>query len=136
MFLRKATPEDANAVLALWKTAEASESVTDSENEVRRISTRENVAFILAVIDGRIVGSIIAAFDGWRANMYRLATHPACRRQGVARALVKDAEKAIAEWGAKRVTALVDKDHAWAVHFWEAVGYARDEKWSRHVRNL
>jgi len=39
-------------------------------------------------------------------------------------------------WGARRITALVDKDHAWAVSFWAAVGYSEDAKMARFVRNV
>jgi len=100
------------------------------------MSTRESVAFILAILDNAIVGSIIATFDGWRGNMYRLATHPDYRRRGIARALVGESEKVFDGWGVRRITALVEKDHPWAVQFWQAVGYASDEKMSRYVRNI
>jgi GNAT superfamily N-acetyltransferase len=67
---------------------------------------------------------------------YRLAVHPAYRRQGVARALVAEVERWLAEQGARRITALVEKEHPWAMNFWEAVGYRVDERVVRRVRNL
>ena len=136
MDLRRATAQDADEILALWKTAEATESITDSADELRRISTSDSVAFILATEDDKIIGSVIAAFDGWRGNLYRLATHPLHQRKGVARALVSEAEKVFAMWGVKRITALVEKDHLWAIHFWVTAGYVADERMLRFVRNL
>jgi ribosomal protein S18 acetylase RimI-like enzyme len=135
VYFRRANPADADAVLALWKAAEATESITDTASDIRRISAREHVAFILAIVDENVVGSVIAAFDGWRGNMYRLATHPDYRRKGIARSLVSQAEEVFDEWGVKRTTALVEKDHPWAVHFWKDVGYVLDERVSRYVRN-
>jgi hypothetical protein len=38
--------------------------------------------------------------------------------------------------GARRVTALVERDHAWATAFWAAVGYGEDARMARYVRNL
>jgi len=45
-------------------------------------------------------------------------------------------EELFAEWGVRRVTALVEKDHPWAVAFWTAVGYTDDVRMSRYVRNF
>ena len=135
MYFRRASPADADAVLTLWKAADATESVTDTVGDIRLISTRDHVVFMLAIVDENIVGSLIAAFDGWRGNMYRLATHSDYRRRGIARSLVREAEKVFDEWGVKRTTALVEKDHSWAIHFWQGAGYVLDERMSRYVRN-
>ena len=136
MRFRRATSADSDAVLKLWKAAEATEGVTDTRDDVRRISGAEHVAFILAIVDDSVVGSIIAAFDGWRGNMYRLATHPDYRRRGIARGLIAEAERVFEQWGVKRISALVEKDRPWAVEFWQAVGYELDERVSRYVRNV
>ncbi|HEV3262007.1 MAG TPA: GNAT family N-acetyltransferase, partial [Gemmataceae bacterium] len=91
---------------------------------------------LVAEVEGGLAGSIIGTFDGWRGNIYRLAVHPDRRRQGVARALVAEVEKRLAQQGAKRITALVEKDHPFAMPFWEAVGYRVDERIVRRVRTL
>jgi ribosomal protein S18 acetylase RimI-like enzyme len=86
--------------------------------------------------ESRVIGSIIGVFDGWRGNIYRLAVYPDCRRQGIARALLAEVERKLADQGAKRITTLGEKDHPWAMRFWEAVGYRVDERIVRRVRNL
>jgi ribosomal protein S18 acetylase RimI-like enzyme len=134
--IRNATPDDADAVLALWKVSDATPSVTDSADALRRIATRAEVAFLVAVADGAVVGSIIAAFDGWRGNVYRLATHPHHRRRGIARSLLACAEEALRAWGARRITALVENAHPDAVGFWRSTGFVDDKRISRFVRTL
>jgi ribosomal protein S18 acetylase RimI-like enzyme len=129
-------PGDVQAVLDLWKQAEATPSATDTaEDLLRAVAAKPAIVFV-AEIQGRIVGSIIGAFDGWRGNIYRLAVLPDYRRQGVARALVAEVEKELAKQGSKRITALVEKDHPLAMNFWEAVGYRVDERIVRRVRTL
>jgi ribosomal protein S18 acetylase RimI-like enzyme len=134
--IRACRLEDIEAVLELWRQAEATPGVTDSVDDLRRAVANSPADVLLAEVEGRVIGSIIGTFDGWRGNIYRLAVHPDHRRQGIARALVSEVEKRLAERGAKRITVLVEKEHHKAMSFWEAVGYRVDEQIVRRVRNL
>jgi ribosomal protein S18 acetylase RimI-like enzyme len=134
--IRACRPEEAEAVLELWRQADATPGVTDTADDLRRAVTESPAHVLVAEVEGRVIGSIIGVFDGWRGNIYRLAVHPACRRQGIARALLAEVERKLADQGAKRITALVEKEHSWAMNFWEAVGYRVDERIVRRVRNL
>jgi ribosomal protein S18 acetylase RimI-like enzyme len=134
--LRDCRPEDVEAVLLLWRQADATPSVTDNADDLRRALAVRAAHVLVAEAGGHIIGSIIGTFDGWRGNIYRLAVRPDHRRQGVAGALVAEVEKRLAQQGAKRITALVEKDHPLPMAFWEAVGYRVDERIVRRVRNL
>jgi ribosomal protein S18 acetylase RimI-like enzyme len=132
--IRECRPDEAEAVLALWRQAGASPSVTDSVEDIHRIFTNSSSRFLVAENQGALIGSLIGCFDGWRANHYRLAVHPDYRRRGVGRALVAEMEKWFVSQGAKKIAALVERDHPWAVDFWQAVGYAEDVRMARYVK--
>jgi ribosomal protein S18 acetylase RimI-like enzyme len=134
--LRECRTEDVGAVLEMWQQANATPGVTDNADDLRRAIAESEANVLVTEADGQIVGSIIGTFDGWRGNIYPMAVHPNHRRQGIARALVAEVEKRLAQQGAKRITALVEKDHPWATSFWRAVGYGLDNRIVRHVRNL
>jgi ribosomal protein S18 acetylase RimI-like enzyme len=85
--IRACRLEDIEEVLDLWRQAEAIPSVTDTADDLRRVVAESPAHVLVAEAGGRLVGSIIGTFDGWRGNIYRLAVHPEHRRQGVARAL-------------------------------------------------
>ena len=72
---------------------------------------------------GEIVGTLVAGFDGWRANLHRLVVHPGWRRRGLGLALVEEAERRLVAQGARRVGATVVLEDAHALGFWEAAGY-------------
>ena len=137
--VRPAGRDDIGAVLALWERARsAAASTPDTPETVARLLATGAGSLLVAERgpDGAIVGALIAAWDGWRGNMYRLAVDPAHRRTGVGLALVRAGERHLAAQGARRVTALVAHDEPDAVGLWAAAGYARDADIARFVRNL
>jgi ribosomal protein S18 acetylase RimI-like enzyme len=91
---------------------------------------------LVAVREGKLVGALIAAWDGWRGNMYRLAVLPRHRRAGIARGLVEAGEERLRALGARRVTVLVGREDAPARALWLALGYEDDVRIGRFVRNL
>ena len=132
--IRTADDADVSAVLALWREATVP-SATDDSGAIRRLVALDPEALLVATRDGSIVGTLIAGFDGWRGQMYRLAVVPDDRRHGVARALVDHAEAMLLLRGARRISALVlDDDVARA--FWHAAGYDEDEHDRRFVKTV
>ena len=136
MRIRTATAADARTVLELWQAADAVPSVTDDEASVLRLLERDPEALLLAVDGERIVGTLIAGWDGWRGNMARLAVLPELRRRGVASTLVATARARLAAMGARRVTALVVTGRAQAEGVWSAVGFEPDPGTTRYVIDL
>jgi ribosomal protein S18 acetylase RimI-like enzyme len=133
--IRPAAAGDVDAVLALWDGARSAHAVTaDTPERVAGLVAAE--ALLVAEADGAIVGAVIAAFDGWRGNFYRLTVAPGFRRRGIARRLVAAGEARLRALGAPRVTALVAFEDADAGAFWEAAGYPRDPVMGRRVRTL
>ena len=90
----------------------------------------------MACSGDEVVGSLLATWDGWRGNMYRLAVHPAFRRRGLARELVVEGERRLRAKGCRRITALVIENEAHAVEFWTAVGYDFQPGMERFRKNL
>jgi ribosomal protein S18 acetylase RimI-like enzyme len=137
--IRPARPEEATQVLALWQEADATPSPTDTRNEVVKLLGEAAAVLLVAEADGRLVGTVIGGWDGWRGNIYRLAVLPAYRRRGIARALVGEAERWLHGMGARRISALVESDHPWATDFWDSLGasgYRHDERMRRYVKTL
>jgi ribosomal protein S18 acetylase RimI-like enzyme len=136
LVVRPGRGEDVPAVLELWRAAEAVPSVSDDPASLSRLLEASGDALLVAEDGGRLVGTIIAGWDGWRGNLYRLAVLPAARRRGVALRLVAEAERRLAAKGARRLSALVMSGHDPAVALWLAAGYRPDHRVGRYVRTL
>jgi ribosomal protein S18 acetylase RimI-like enzyme len=133
--LRAAGPADVDDVLAFWHlAAEDADRPADSREAVEELIDRDPDALLLATHGGKIIGCVIAGWDGWRAHLYRLAIHPDHRRQGLARWLLGAAEARLARHGAIRFDAMVLDGNDSAHTMWSAAGYAPQESWSRWVK--
>ncbi len=135
--VRWAGTGDIPAVLELWALAR-SEHAVGAEDPVglERLLGCDPEALLVAEADGSVVGTLVAAWDGWRGNMYRLAVHPSYRRRGIGGALIAAGERRLQSQGAGRVTALVAHANEAARAAWAAAGYERDAAIGRFVRNL
>lgn len=125
------------AVLALWAEARSEHASTpDRREEIERLVGDSPAALFVAEQNGEIIGALIAAWDGWRGNMYRLAVHEKHRRKGIGLVLTRAGEDYLRQCGVRRVTALVAFDDEAAGGFWESAGYPQDREIGRRVRNL
>jgi ribosomal protein S18 acetylase RimI-like enzyme len=128
--------EDVAQIIDLWRGAGAEPSVTDDEDGVQALLAHDPEALVVARSDGRVIGSVMAAWNGWRGSLYRLAVLPEHRRLGVGRRLVDEAERRLRSRGARRIDAVVTTEREDALRFWAAVGYDLQENRVRFVKNL
>jgi ribosomal protein S18 acetylase RimI-like enzyme len=133
--LRTATVADVDEVLNVWTGAGAHPTSTDDAASLGALVARDPDALLVAETGGRIVGTLVATWDGWRGEMYRLAVAPHVRRQGIASRLVREGERRLRALGCRRVTALVLDVDVHAAEFWTEVGYVTYPM-TRYVHSL
>ena len=135
--VRAARIADAPAILDLWRDARSAHASTaDRIEDVHRLLGETPGSLLVADAGGTLVGVLIAAWDGWRGNMYRLAVPREHRRCGIGLALVRAGEEHLRRQGALRITALVGYEDEIASAFWESAGYPQDRQIGRRVRNM
>jgi ribosomal protein S18 acetylase RimI-like enzyme len=135
--VRRGQRDDIPAALDLWAEARSGHASTpDRRDDVERLIENSPAALLVAELERELVGALIAAWDGWRGNMYRLAVRDGHRREGIALALTRAGEEYLRQCGARRVTALVAFDDEAAGGFWDSAGYPFDREIGRRVRNI
>ena len=115
--IRPAAPTDIEAVLRLWELSGTHPTITDDTAGVAMLLADAPGALLVA-LDG---GSVIAAWNGWRGGIYRIAVAPSYRRLGVARMLLAAAAERLSGLGARRIDALVIRDDDLARSFWDSL---------------
>jgi ribosomal protein S18 acetylase RimI-like enzyme len=118
--MRPARQEDRDAVVRLWEAAGFGET---TDEEWQALAAGGNDSVIVADEDGRIGGTAVTAFDGWRAFLYHVAVDPASRRRGLAKALMTEAEQQMRSRGARRLFALVNENNTAGLALCAASGY-------------
>jgi ribosomal protein S18 acetylase RimI-like enzyme len=132
--IRSGRDDDIGAVLALWLAADAEPTHTDDEAGVATLLAHDDGALVVAEDDSRIVGSVIAGWDGWRGSIYRLVVAPDHRRSGLGGALLAAAERRLEELGGRRLQAIVVESDAQATGFWRASGWVEQSDRVRFVK--
>jgi ribosomal protein S18 acetylase RimI-like enzyme len=132
---RPCTKGDINAVLDLWIRG-GQQGSTDNTTAIKRMLERDPQLFVLAWDGEALVGSLIGAWDGWRANMYRLVIDPEYRRSGIATHLLELVEDELRKLGATRVYALALINSSEAGPFWNHHGYVPNSSIEPLAKNL
>ncbi len=125
---------DVGSVLTLWAESEAEPTHTDDTESLRLLIESDPSALIVAVHDGSIVGSVIAAWDGWRGSVYRLVVAPSHRRIGLGGQLLHAAEARLFDAGAVRLQAIVVETAVEATGFWRASSWEQQDHRLRFVK--
>jgi len=130
-------PQDYAPVHELWANAGPGIHLrrSDTPEEILKKLQRDPDLFLVAEVDGRIVGAVLGGFDGRRGMMYHLAVAPDRRQRGVASLLVDELEKRLRAMGCIRYYLLVTTDNHEAIRFYERHGWQRMELYA-YARDL
>jgi ribosomal protein S18 acetylase RimI-like enzyme len=107
----------------LWQTAGLVLRPGDELEDVKLKLQRDPDLFLVAELEGEIVGSVIGGWDGRRGWIYHLAVKPEHQRKGIGVGLVHEVEKRLVARGAKKVNAQVYKSNEQSSAFFKAIGY-------------
>lgn len=132
--IRPFTRADTEAVVALWHAARLTRPWNDPHRDIERKLAVQPELFLVADDAGAVVGSVMAGYDGHRGWLYYLASDPARRGQGIARALVATAEERLLAMGCPKVQLMVRPDNEAAQGFYDALGYEPFDTWATGKR--
>jgi len=127
--VRPFTNDDRAGVTALWIEAFPDDPPRNRPDRmIARKMTVQPELFLVALMDGRVIGTVLAGFDGVRGWIYHLAVEEASRRRGVGTRLVRAAEQALAALGCPKINLQVRSSNAAVVGFYTALGYVVEER--------
>jgi ribosomal protein S18 acetylase RimI-like enzyme len=121
--------EDESQVVGLWKAVFPDDPPwNDPLSMIRRKLTVQPELFLVAHTNGRIVGTVIAGFDGVRGWIHHLAVHTEFRRKGIATMLMRSAENGLESLGCPKVNLQVRATDTAVISFYRSLGYDLEER--------
>jgi len=116
---------DEPQVIALWREVFRDDPPWNEPSEmIRRKLTVQPELFLVAVVEERVIGTVLAGFDGVRGWIHHLCVSRENRRAGVGRALMRRAEIGLAAMDCPKINLQVRATNAAVVAFYEALGYS------------
>lgn len=126
--IRPFEKRDRDEVVALWREVFAGDPPWNDPDDVieRKLSVQRDL-FLVGLLDDRVVGTVLAGFDGVRGWMHHLAVRPNLHRRGIASRLVDRVEEELVAVGCPKLNLQVRGSNAAVVAFYESRGFGRDD---------
>jgi ribosomal protein S18 acetylase RimI-like enzyme len=127
--IRTYREQDFAAVQAIWTALfPATEPYHAAAWSVRSMLAQAPDLFFVAELDGEVVGTVLAGWDGHRGWIYSLGVRPDLQRGGIGSALLTHAVEALAARGCPKVNLQIRGDNRAVVAFYERQGWKVEER--------
>ena len=125
ILVREMTMEDYDQVYKLWTKISVFRirSIDDSREGVERFLKRNPTTSVVAVEDGKVVGSILCGHDGRRGCLYHVCVDEAYRRHGIGKDMVVYAMKALQDEKINKVSLIAFTQTDIGNAFWNTIGW-------------
>ena len=125
--IRPMVAGDYDEVHALWLTIRGMgiRAIDDSRADVERFIRRNPETSVVAVCDGRIVGSILCGSDGRQGTLYHVCVAQRYRRMGIGRQMVGFCMKALRGMGINKVSLVAFTKNEVGNAFWKGIGWTK-----------
>lgn len=130
----KVTPFDKaihnDGVVALWSEVFGyGQSRNDPQTTIdQKVATGDGLFFVAEDGNGKLQGTVMCGYDGHRGWIYSLAVQPSRQGGGIGSALMKHAEKELANRGCMKVNLQIVANNSGVQGFYEALGFQVEER--------
>lgn len=125
--VRPYRPSDRDAVVRLWSDCGLLRPWADPVRDIERKLAHDAEGLLVLQVDGRVVGSVMAGYDGHRGWVNYLAVDPAHQRRGFASLLMAEVERRLTIAGCPKINVQVRTSNKQVLAFYEGLGYTLDE---------
>lgn len=121
-------------VIALWRTVFGYTAAHNDPGLAIDKKIAVDDLFFVAEEAGRVVGTVMAGYDGHRGWIYSMAVHPDIRKQGFGSALLGHALQQLKSRGCTKVNLQILAANTEVLDFYRAHGFEMEDRISMGMR--
>jgi ribosomal protein S18 acetylase RimI-like enzyme len=119
--------EHRDAVVDLWKRCNLVVPQNDPVEDIQRKIDFQPSLFLVALLNGKLIGSVMVGYEGHRGWLNYLAVLPDYQKRGYGRKLVEKAIDELERLGCLKVNLQVRSSNISAVEFYKHLGFKEDD---------
>lgn len=127
MHIRPYQPTDKASVIALWQRCGLIRAWNDPEKDIQRKLRVRPDMFLVGVVDGSVIASVMAGYEGHRGWLNYLAVAPEHQRRGHAVKIIAEAELLLRAAGCPKINLQIRSSNHGVIEFYRRLGYSVDD---------
>ena len=122
------------ALVELWKECNLTVPQNNPIEDIQKKLEFQPELFFIALLDGKLIGSVMAGYEGHRGWLNYLAVLPNHQNKGYGRKLVERAITELEKLGCLKLNVQIRESNISAVRFYERLGFRDDHVVSLGLR--
>jgi ribosomal protein S18 acetylase RimI-like enzyme len=122
------------ALIELWRKCNLLVPWNDPTEDIQKKLEFQPDLFLIALLDGKLIGSVMVGYEGHRGWLNYLAVLPDYQKKGYGRRLVEKAIVELEKLGCLKLNVQIRESNISAVRFYERLGFKDDHVVSLGLR--
>jgi len=127
MEIRAYQESDLQAVILLWQECGLVVPQNNPKKDIARKLQVDPGLFLVGLIDGVIVATVMGGYEGHRGLVNYLAVKLTEQRKGYAQTMMESVEALLFDRGCPKINLQVRSTNPDVIAFYKAIGYGEDE---------
>lgn len=127
MNIRIYHPDDREAVIHLWQECGLVVPHNNPSKDIERKLKVNPEWFLVGELDGNIIASCMAGYEGHRGWINYLSVSPEHQHQGLAKQIMEEAESFLKAAGCPKINLQIRSSNANAIEFYGSIGFKNDD---------
>jgi ribosomal protein S18 acetylase RimI-like enzyme len=125
--IRKFKLSDVEELIDLWKACGLVVPWNNPRKDIQRKIKVQPELFLVGCLDGKVVASVMAGYEGHRGWVNYLAVHPDWQRRGIGKQMMERVEEMLLALGCPKINLQVRRTNRAVIDFYKQIGFKDDE---------